>query len=156
LDGRACADSNVYRTLTEVLFLPLPPGILPAQRDVWMCDFDGFVVPEMVKERRVIIISPRHHGAGVALVVPVSTTGPRAIRPVHIRLPGGATYECFSGASEVWVKADLVAHVRFERLSRVRINYREIRTVRIRPEHFERVQCGVLRALGLGRLAAYL
>ena len=106
--------------------MPLPPGIVPEQRDVWMCDFDGYVRPEMIKHRRVIVISPRNRGAGVALVVPVSTTQPRNLHPVHVHLIGGPTYDCFAGAPDVWVKADLVAHVRFERLSRVRVHNREI------------------------------
>lgn len=121
-----------------------------------MCDFDGFVQPEMVKRRRVIVVSPRNRGAGVALVVPVSTTAPRVPRSVHVRLPGEGAYECFADAPEVWVKSDLVAHVRFERLSRVRIRYREIRTVRITRNHFRLVQAAVLSALGLGRLAEHL
>ena len=136
--------------------MPLPPGIFPEQRDVWMCDFDGYVRPEMIKHRRVIVVSPRNAGAGVALVVPVSTTQPRQPRPVHVRLPGDAVYGCFAGTAEVWVKADLVAHVRFDRLSRVRVNYREIRTVRISRGDFRLVQSAVLRALGLGRLAEHL
>jgi uncharacterized protein YifN (PemK superfamily) len=136
--------------------MSLPPGIFPDQRDVWMCDFEGYQTPEMIKERRVIIVSPRNDGAGVALVVPVSTTGPRVLRPVHVRLPGQGTYDCFAGAPDVWVKADLIAHVRFDRLSRVKVNYREIRTVKITPEHFKEVQIAVLRSLGLGRLAPHV
>lgn len=136
--------------------MPLPTGLYPDQRDVWMCDFDGYVAPEIVKERRVIIVSPRNDGARLALVVPVSTTPPRVVRPVHVRLPGERTYPCFSGAPEVWVKGDLIAHVRFDRLSRVRAGGREIRTVRIHPTHFKQVQAAVLRSLALGRLAVYL
>ncbi|GAC1421589.1 MAG: type II toxin-antitoxin system PemK/MazF family toxin [Candidatus Velthaea sp.] len=136
--------------------MPLPPGIFPEQRDVWMCDYAGYEVPEMVKTRRVIIVSPRNSGARVALVVPVSTSGPGVESPVHVRLPGRASYPCFSGVDEVWAKCDLVSHVRFARLSRVRVNDREIHTVKISPTHFKQVQEALLRSFGLGRITGYL
>ncbi|HEV3156596.1 MAG TPA: hypothetical protein VGZ00_04555 [Candidatus Baltobacteraceae bacterium] len=101
-----------------------------------MCDFSGYVEPEIVKLRRVIIISPPNRGAPIALVVP-----------------------------EVWVKADLIAHVRFGRLDRVRIpvldasgnpiprKYEYLPTVALTVAHLRKVRQAVLHSLGLGRLA---
>jgi len=145
--------------------MSLLPGIIPKPGDVYMCDFSGYVPPEIVKLRRVIIVSPPNPGARIALVVPVSTTRPRILTALHVELPGGHVYRCFTGASEVWVKSDLIAHVRFDRLDRVRIpvfdttgipvprRYEYLATVTLSPAHFREVRQAMLHALGLGRLA---
>lgn len=148
--------------------MPLFPGIVPKPGEIYMCDFSGYVEPEIVKLRRVVIISPRNQGAPLALVVPISTVAPWDILPIHVRLDGDQTYRCFSGAREVWVKCDLVAHVRFDRLDRVRIpvldnqgkpikrRYEYIAPIALSAEDFSAVRRGVLHALGLGRLATHL
>ena len=130
-----------------------------------MCDFSGYVEPEIVKLRRAIIVSPPNRGARIALVVPVSTTRPRALLPIHVELPGGHVYRCFGDATEVWVKADLIAHVRFDRLDRVRIpvldacgnptprKYEYLPTVALSAAHLREVRQAVLHGLCLGRLA---
>jgi uncharacterized protein YifN (PemK superfamily) len=145
--------------------MPLFPGIVPKPGEIYMCDFAGYVPPEIVKLRRVIILSPSNAGARIALVVPVSTTTPRNPTAVHVKLPGGDVYRCFSTAQEVWVKADLIAHVRFDRLDRVRIpvvdatgspiprKYEYLAPNRLSATHLRQVRQAVLHALGLGRLA---
>jgi len=114
----------------------------------------------------VVIVSPPNAGARIALVVPVSTTPPRIQTAVHVKLPGGDVYRCFSHAEEAWVKADLIAHVRFDRLDRVRVplvdiagipiprKYEYLSTVRLSAEHLREVRRAILHALGLGRLAS--
>ena len=116
-----------------------------------MCDFSGYVMPEIVKTRRVVIVSPRNHAAQVVLVVPVSTTAPKKILPVHVHILA-PSYRCFQH-QEVWVKADLVAHVRMDRLDRVKIGGRFIHTEQISPGHLKQVYQALLHALGLGRIA---
>lgn len=130
-----------------------------------MCDFSGYIAPEMVKMRRVVVISPRNPGARLALVVPISATKPHHLLPIHVELPGQAVYRCFDGADRVWVKADLIAHVRFERLDRVRVQAKDgdgnpiirkhvyIPTVSLQADHLKEVRKAVLHSLGLGRLA---
>lgn len=143
-------------------------GIFPKPGDIYMCDFSGYVAPEIVKMRRVVVISPVSRGQQLALVVPISTTPPRIILPIHVRLPGEAVYPCFDGAPEVWVKADLLAHVRFDRLNRVRVPRRDafgnpiprkhvyIPTVTLDAAHLAEVRKAVLHSLGLGRLAPHV
>ena len=145
--------------------MPLFPGIVPKAGEIYICNFSGYVVPEMVKMRRVVVLSPPNSGARVVLVAPISTTAPREPLPVHVELPGEAVYQCFAGEDRVWVKCDLVAHVRFDRLDRVRIpcldafgfpiprKFEYIRAVKLTRPHFADVRRGVLHALGLGRLA---
>ena len=134
--------------------MSLPPSVIPSPGEVWMCDFAGYVAPEMVKLRRVVVVSPRNAGAPIALVVPVSTTPPEPVQPIHVHFPRGS-YACF-GPVDTWAKADLLAHVRFERLDRVRVHGRYIRTVSLSTRHLHDVRRAVLHAIGLGRLASYL
>jgi uncharacterized protein YifN (PemK superfamily) len=129
----------------------LPPIPVPRQGEVWMCDFGGYVVPEMVKRRRVAILSPRN-SAGLFLVAPVSALRPEPVTAVHVFIPR-SSYACF-GNVDVWVKADMIAHVRRDRLDRVRINGRYIRSVQLSADHLVAVQQATLHALGFGRLAA--
>lgn len=142
----------------------LLPGIVPRSGQIYACNFSGYVAPEIVKLRQVVIVSPSHSGAPLWIVVPVSGTEPIRQLPIHVKLPGSAVYPCFT-KPEVWVKADLIAHVRFDRLDRVRVPVLDaagnpiprrqhyIPTVSLSPEHFRAVRQAVLHALGLGRLA---
>ena len=59
-----------------------------------MCDFTtGFKVPEMVKRRQVVVVSPRYRRhTGLCLVVPFSTVAPNEIEPHHYEIPSG-TYD---------------------------------------------------------------
>jgi mRNA interferase MazF len=133
--------------------VPLFPGIVPKQGEIYMCNFSGYVVPEIVKLRRAIVVSPPNRGAKVVLVVPVSTTPPRFGSPVQVRLPGEDVYECFAGVQEVWVKADLISHVSFARLDRVHVRGKGfLRTVKLSNDHLKDVQRAILHALGLGDL----
>ncbi|MGA8575235.1 MAG: type II toxin-antitoxin system PemK/MazF family toxin [Candidatus Cybelea sp.] len=133
--------------------MPLLRGIVPKPGEVFVCDFSGYVEPEIIKTRRVVVVSPQHSGARLALVVPVSTVKPRVILPIHVQLEGERTYGCFNGLPEVWVKADLMSHVRYDRLDRVRIRQQFIPTVSLTARDFRAVRQAVLHALGLGRLA---
>jgi mRNA interferase MazF len=58
---------------------------VPDAGDVLMCDFIGFIAPEMTKVRRVIVLSPRSRDVfpGTYLVVPVSKTPPSRPEPHH-------------------------------------------------------------------------
>lgn len=101
-------------------------------------------------------------------MVPISTTEPRIPSPIHVQLPGEDMYRCFDGADRVWVKTDLIAHVRFERLDRVRIAARDdagnvvprksvyIPTVSLQAEHIREVRKAILHSLGLGRLTDFV
>jgi len=58
---------------------------------VLMCDFTGFKPPEMVKQRPVVVVSPRYRRhTGVCLVVPLSTVAPPEIEPHHFEIPAGS------------------------------------------------------------------
>lgn len=86
---------------------------------VLSCDFRGYIAPEIVKRRPVVIISPNHlKRPGLYTVVPLSTTAPDPICNYHYKLKGNP----IPGENkEVWAKCDLVATVAFERLDRVKL-----------------------------------
>jgi uncharacterized protein YifN (PemK superfamily) len=86
---------------------------------VLMCDFHGYVKPEMVKNRHVIVLSSKLiNGLGTVVVVPVSKNKPVPVRQFHVHFPADC-YACFTPSQEHWAKCHLVAHVRFDRLDRV-------------------------------------
>ena len=87
-----------------------------------MCDFStGFRVPEMVKKRPVVVLSPRlRRTSGLCTVVPLSTALPDPVERFHHRmseqsLPGNLA------TRETWAKCDMVTTVSLERLDRVLI-----------------------------------
>lgn len=98
----------------------MPLQHVPKAGQVLVCDFRGYIRPEMVKVRPVVIVSPNHlRHPGLVTVVPLSTTAPDAVQPYHYRLannpiPGDA-------ATELWAKCDMAATVCLERLDRRKI-----------------------------------
>lgn len=89
----------------------------PEQGTIVICDFTGFVVPEMVKRRPAVVISPRlRTRTGLCTVVPLSTTPPAPIAPYHCKLHVTPTLPKPYDAPYHWVKADMVYTVSFARL----------------------------------------
>lgn len=87
---------------------------------VLMCDFRGMVPPEMHKIRHVVVMSPRRRKVyRTCLVVPFSTVVPDPIEPFHFKVPGNR-YTFFRPDTDIWAKADMITHVSFDRLDRVK------------------------------------
>ncbi|HEY0381572.1 MAG TPA: type II toxin-antitoxin system PemK/MazF family toxin [Candidatus Elarobacter sp.] len=115
----------------------------PKKRMILMCDFDrgGFLPPEMVKRRRVVVLRVFSR---IALVVPLSATEPKPLRAFHAAIdPAG--YGAIT--VPVWAKADTLAHVSLERLDRINVRGTKY-TERIRNEDFRRVLVAVANATG--------
>ena len=78
-----------------------------------MCDFDGYVIPEIVKLRPVVVVSVDNSaGTRICIVAPFSTRQPKTTRPVHFHVAAGRYPFALV---DQWVKGDLVAHVSFAR-----------------------------------------
>ena len=94
-------------------FVPDPGMVL-------ICDYDtGFMPPEMTKKRRVVIISPKSlNNRGICSVVPLSTTQPDPILPVHVKFEPGA-YRFVAQDTATWAKCDMLATVALKRLDRL-------------------------------------
>jgi len=135
---------------------PMPITFAPHPGTVLMCDYGtGFVPPEMVKRRPVVVVSPTTgRRLGPYLVVPLSTTVPRVVELFHVRIPAGR-YGFLRSPLDVWAKCDTLAAVAPARLDRLRADGRwSAPTIEIGD--FHAIQRGVLHALGLGRLTPML
>lgn len=93
-----------------VLFQPSPGTILH-------CDYRGFIVPEMVKARQVVVLWKHKHSAKLVYVLPLSTTPPHApelaFRLQRMPLPR----EGQDQNTPIWVKCDMVSTVSTDRLT---------------------------------------
>jgi uncharacterized protein YifN (PemK superfamily) len=128
----------------------LPLGYyFPRPGDVLICDYStGFVVPEMVKHRPVVVVSGRERNArGLCTVVPLSTTAPDPIEAWHhcfdVTIPGWAEGTC-------WAKCDMLATVGFKRLDKPHTKTRQSRqyhTVRIGASEVAALRLAVLAYL---------
>jgi uncharacterized protein YifN (PemK superfamily) len=96
----------------------MPLYYLPRQGDVLVCDFTrGFVAPEMVKVRKVVVVSQmsRHRGR-LCTVVPISATAPIVPQDWHHILHQNPV-PC-DGLKQLWVKCDMIYTVSFDRLDK--------------------------------------
>lgn len=94
-------------------------SFVPAPGSIVICDFEGYLRPEMVKKRRVVVVSPvrvfKYATDATAIVVPLSEVEPFPALPWHHMIPAGR----YAGLRTCWAKGDLVAHVGLVRLDRV-------------------------------------
>jgi len=87
--------------------------------NVLICDFDrGFIPPEMVKVRPVVVISRAStHYRRLCTIVPLSTTPPNPIEAWHVPLVQHPL-PYWSNDNQAWVKCDMIYTVSFDRLDR--------------------------------------
>ncbi len=113
-----------------------------------MCDYGtGFVPPEMVKPRRVVVISPKWlNNRGICTVVPISTTPPTPELSIHIRFEAGK-YVFFSDKKPCWAKCDMQSAVSMKRLDRIRIGHRFYAPT-ILPVDLTRIRNALLQVIG--------
>jgi uncharacterized protein YifN (PemK superfamily) len=133
--------------------MPLP--YQPKLRAVLLCDFSGYIEPEIVKRRPVVVLKAHKTNSKLVVVVPLSTTRPNPVENHHYRLLQNPLLSA-DGASEVWAKCDIVAVVSTERLDLMRSGRgrpdgkREYLNLQIGPEQFEAIRQCVIAGLGLG------
>ena len=90
----------------------------PKVGDVFMCDFNGFQAPEMVKKRPVIVISKNRNNAKLVTIVPLSTTQPTKIEDYHYELPNNPVPN--NAHVKCWAKCDMLATVSISRMDRLK------------------------------------
>lgn len=125
----------------------------PKRGHVLICDFDrGFVAPEMVKRRPVVVISRAEtHRRRLCTVVPFSTTTPHPVQPWHVLiqeapLPGALIH------AQIWAKCDMLYTVSFERLNKLHRKTRQGReylSPRLNTTDLQAIMEGVRAYLGL-------
>jgi len=109
---------TAYLATDEFHRCPMAIQFHPEQGTIVICDFAGFIAPEMVKRRPAIIVSPRlRQRDRLCTVVPLSTTPPNAIAPYHFKLHVVPVLPKPYDAAFHWVKADMLYTVSFDRLS---------------------------------------
>lgn len=119
----------------------------PRPSQVVMCDFKGYVVPEMVKVRPVVVVARNRKNRKLVTVVPLSTTAPDALEDYHHQLsanplPGKEKIMC-------WAKCDMVATVSLDRLDRYKVARGQYVTPDLSRLDFDAICLAVVRALGL-------
>lgn len=134
----------------------------PEQGTILICDFNGFVMPEMVKRRPVVVVSPRlRRRDGLCTIVPLSTTAPPEISPYHFKLHTTPPLPEPFNADYHWVKADMVYTVSHNRLILPFIKKddggKRIYDIRvIDKSDLIKIQQCLLHGLGLSSLTDYL
>ena len=125
-----------------------------------ICDFTGFVSPEMTKRRPAIVISPRFRDRGeLCTVVPLSTTPPSVVMPYHHQIRVEPVFPEPYNHESHWVKADMVYSVSFARLylfNKKDEQGKRIYDVRVvSTEDFIAIQKCVLHGIGLTALTSH-
>lgn len=120
----------------------------PDAGDVLMCDFAGNLAPEIVKRRPVVVLASHRDGAHVVTVVPLSLTQPFPIEAWHVPLVTAEYAFLPDVASVIWAKADLLTHVSFQRLDRLRLHGSYSRC-RLSDVDFAGIRLATAAALGL-------
>lgn len=96
----------------------MPLNYHPSIGTIVICDFQGFVAPEMVKRRPAVVISPRLRSReGLCTIVPLSTTIPPKIELYHHKLIVDPPLPSPYDSGWHWVKGDMIYTVSFSRLS---------------------------------------
>lgn len=119
----------------------------PRPGTVLICNFDGYREPEIVKARPVVVLSTRQQ---VAIVVPFSTVLPRQIETCHYRIEPGR-YPFLDAKRDTWAKGDLIAHVGYPRLDRLKQDGKYF-APSLTPDDLRAIKNAVASAIGLPRI----
>ncbi len=119
----------------------------PRPGNVVMCDYRGFVIPEMVKVRPVVVIARNRKNRRLVAVVPLSTTEPDSLEDHHHPLainplPGLEDISC-------WAKCDMVTTVSLGRLDRYKVGRGQYAVPMLPVADFEAIRRSVANALDL-------
>ena len=101
----------------------MPIQFHPKRGAIVAVDFTGgFKVPEMVKRRLCVVISPPiAERVGLCTVVPLSTTPPKKVMNYHCEIQIPFELPNYWGDHPRWVKGDMVTAVSFERVEMLRL-----------------------------------
>ncbi len=119
----------------------------PRPGKVVICDYRGFVVPEMIKVRPVVVIARNRKNRRLVTVVPLSTTEPDSLEDYHHALannplPGREAIGC-------WAKCDMLTTVSLGRLERYKIGRGQYAVPMLPADDFAAIRRAVAKALDL-------
>ena len=90
----------------------------PRPGTIVICDFRGFVAPEMVKPRPAVVVSPKlRRRDRLCTIVPLSTSTPSKIEDYHFLLTIDPPLPWPFDSPTCWVKGDMLYTVSYERLN---------------------------------------
>lgn len=118
----------------------------PKVGSVLMCNFDGFVEPEMVKKRPVVVVARNRGNSQLVTVVPLSTTAPDVLGSHHHPLPFNPV-PVYKG-TQCWAKCDMIATVSIARMDRLKDKQVRV-TPQIPQADLAAIQLCVVKALQL-------
>lgn len=124
----------------------------PRAGQVLVCNFTGFIVPEMVKPRPVVVVSPRlPNRAEIVAIVPISLTEP--LRPTQYKVRLSKNYHPEeSDDLPCWAACDMVMNLGLYRLNGFKVGRRKWAYPQMTGDDLAVVRQGVLVGLGLDRL----
>lgn len=118
----------------------------PKVGTVLMCDFGGFVEPEMVKKRPVVVIARNRSNSNLVTVVPLSCTPPTQMESHHYQLPRNPV-PAHKGKT-CWAKCDMLATVAIARMDRLKKGWERV-TPEVSVADLDAIRLGVVNALQL-------
>jgi uncharacterized protein YifN (PemK superfamily) len=128
----------------------------PKRGTIVCANFDqGFRVPEMVKRRLCVVVSPPIEArVGLCTVVPLSTTAPEKVQPFHYEFTIPFQMPPRWGNGPRWAKCDMVCAVGFHRLDLIRLGknasgVRQYQLNTLSSIHLRNISNGILASLGL-------
>lgn len=136
----------------------------PKPGEIVLCDYSsGFMPPEMVKRRPVVIVSPRlRRRSDLVAVVPLSTTPPNPAELHHCSITLAVPLPKPFDAPQMWAKCDMVATVAMARLDRFRDGRvpgggaRRFTTGKVSTAQLVEIHKAILHGLGLSSLTIHL
>lgn len=136
------------KIVSGLRFQPRPGQIL-------ICRFGaGFEVPENVKTRPVIVLSPhQRRWSGLCVVAPISSKAPDPVSPIHFLMPPGILPG--DKYPEAWIKGDMVIAVGRHRLDRFKIGHRQYAAPTAPAYVLHEARRCVLHALGMHSLTIH-
>ena len=141
----------------------MPNKEQPPMGTILICDFDSdFKLPEMVKIRPVVVVSPKiSNRHGLCTVVALSTTPPDPKMPFHAEISISPRMPAPWDAEKMWIKGDMIYAIGFHRLNFVRDGKdihgkRKYRFSTLTEDQIKLVRTLVLRSIGLSTLTKHL
>ena len=133
----------------------------PKKGQILMCDFtSGFAVPEMVKERPVVVFKSSSRNKLVT-VIPLSTKKPELVQAFHMLMPVRElpNTRMFKNVDN-WLKGDMIYTVGWHRLKLIQLGRKNGKRTyflnSLTLKTLTEVEKSVINGIGLGRLEKHL
>lgn len=122
----------------------------PKPGTILVCDYAGFRVPEMVKRRPCVVVSPRlRRRHDLCTVVPLNATPPKPPRPYHHLITLDRPLPHAFDAAAMWAKCDMLATVSFARLDLIKVGRRRYIQPTLPAGDMDRIRVRIKYALGI-------